>query len=96
MATHRIISVTRNAQHGHIETVTYRKDTGKNLQTKKVSSVKTVRELIGLQDRFYTFGPMSLKNALVEPWSERLPAGRTVDTIRSTGDKTTDNNLDDM
>jgi hypothetical protein len=95
MATYRIIDVTRFKTHNHIQTVTYRKDTRTNLQEKQIDTVSAVRQMIVNGDRFYTFGKKSLKNAEIEPWSEKVD-GVTINTIRSKADRTTDNNLDNL
>ena len=81
MATYRIVCVTKG--RGGIHTVGTGTDPGK---ANKRWSVAEVRARIRAGDRFYTESPSTGKKADVEPF----------DTIRSSADHVTDNNLDNL
>lgn len=81
MATYRIVCVEKG--RGGIHAVGTGADAG---QADKRWTVAEVRQAIRAGHRFYTESPSTGKKADVEPF----------DTIRSTADHVTDNNLDNL
>jgi hypothetical protein len=92
MAAYQIICVEKEHPHRHITAV------GIGVETRQAPTklnVQQVRAAIRSGDRFYTVSPSTGKTADVLP--DDVPVnGRIIETIRSTPDAVSDNNLDNM
>ncbi len=93
MSTHRIVCTTQSAPpkpgHGHILAVGI--GTDPNSATTRLT-VSEVRAAINRGEVFYTVSPSSGKTAIVEPYD--CWCGHK--TIRTTPDRFSDNNLDNL
>jgi hypothetical protein len=88
----RIVCTELEHPHSHITAV------GTGTESSKATerwTVTQVRNAIRTGSRFYTYDPISEKTADVEPYDVYI-AGQLIQTIRSTPDATTRNNLDNL
>jgi hypothetical protein len=92
MSSFRIVCVNREYTHSHITLV----GTGTKVdEYSRAWTVKEVRAALEAGDRFYTISASTGKEADVRADTCHV-AGCVVETIRSTADAVTDNNLDNM
>jgi hypothetical protein len=92
MATRRIVCVETLYPHRHITHV----GTGDEASHANTRwTVAEVRSALRNGHRFYTYSPSTSTTADVEPYDVWVN-GRIFETIRSTPDAVTDNNLDNL